>query len=182
MASPKLSRGSKGAIFNVLPAGTILPFAGAVAPEGWLICDGQAISRTEYSDLYESIGTLWGTGDGSTTFNLPDLEGRFLRGADNGAAVDPDAGTRVPLGSGVANGVGSLQSNTFSSHRHRMQYYLPGSTGDAQPFSSINTKVAARGTTGSYSFNPNGAGEVMEGQGGSETRPDNCSINYIIKL
>jgi microcystin-dependent protein len=100
------------------PPGTVISFAGSTAPEGWMLCDGAAISRTQYAALFAAIGTLWGVGDGSTTFNLPDLEGRFLRGADNGAAVDPNAGTRVPLGSGVANGVGSLQGHAFQTHIH----------------------------------------------------------------
>lgn len=55
--------------------GTVLPFAGEAAPNGWLLCYGQAISRTTYSTLFGIIGTTYGTGDGSTTFNLPDLRG-----------------------------------------------------------------------------------------------------------
>ena len=62
-------------------------FAGATAPSGWLICDGSAISRTTYSTLYAVIGTTYGSGDGSTTFNLPDLRGRVAVGVGNGTAT-----------------------------------------------------------------------------------------------
>lgn len=62
------------------PAGTIISFGGQNTPEGYLICDGSEVSRTEYADLYSAIGDLYGAGDGSTTFNVPDLRGDFLRG------------------------------------------------------------------------------------------------------
>lgn len=63
-----------------IPSGFILPFAGTSIPEGWLICNGAAVSRTEYAALFSAIGTKWGEGDGSTTFNLPDLDERFIEG------------------------------------------------------------------------------------------------------
>lgn len=63
--------------------GTVFPFAGATAPSGWLLCYGQAISRTTYAKLFGVIGITYGAGDGSTTFNLPDLRGRVAAGKDN---------------------------------------------------------------------------------------------------
>ena len=66
---------------ELLPAGTIVPFAGANIPSGFLLCNGSAVSRTLYADLFSAIGTVWGTGNGSTTFNLPDARDRFLEGA-----------------------------------------------------------------------------------------------------
>jgi microcystin-dependent protein len=63
----------------------MLPYGGATAPTGWLLCDGSAVSRTTYAGLYAAIGTSYGTGDGSTTFNLPDLRGRVALGAGTGA-------------------------------------------------------------------------------------------------
>lgn len=71
----------KLAIQKPLPAGTIIPFAGNVVPDGFLICNGAAVSRTTYASLFASIGTLYGTGDGFTTFNLPDARDRVLQGA-----------------------------------------------------------------------------------------------------
>ena len=66
------------------PAGTIKMFGGSTAPDGYLLCNGSAVSRTTYAALFAAIGTTYGAGDGSTTFNLPDLQGRFPLGAGSG--------------------------------------------------------------------------------------------------
>ena len=66
----------KNTINTNTPVGSISLFAGKTAPNGWLICDGSAVSRTTYANLFSVIGTTYGTGDGSTTFNIPDLQGR----------------------------------------------------------------------------------------------------------
>lgn len=82
--------GSTGSILGTLPAGMVMYFANSTAPQGWFQCDGTAKSRTNYVDLFNAIGTTYGTGDGSTTFNLPDFRGQFLRswsGATSTAAV-----------------------------------------------------------------------------------------------
>ena len=68
-------------------AGIIQMFAGATPPTGWLVCDGSAISRTTYATLFAAIGTTWGAGDGSTTFNIPDLRGRTPIGAGTGSGL-----------------------------------------------------------------------------------------------
>ena len=65
-----------------MPTGMVVPYAGAVAPDGWLLCQGQAVSRTTYAQLFSVIGTTYGSGDGSTTFNLPDMRGRVAVGSD----------------------------------------------------------------------------------------------------
>jgi microcystin-dependent protein len=71
------------------PTGAIVAFGGATAPDGWLICDGSEVSRSQYSLLFAAIGTLYGAGDGSTTFNLPDLQGRIAAGwAESGGHAD----------------------------------------------------------------------------------------------
>lgn len=62
------------------PAGIVMPFAGSVAPQGYLLCDGSAVSRSTYATLFAVIGTTYGTGDGSTTFNVPDISGRVVIG------------------------------------------------------------------------------------------------------
>jgi len=86
-----------------MPSGVVFPFAGTAAPYGYLICDGRAISRAEYPQLFLSIGTSHGQGNGSTTFNLPDYRGQFLRG-------------RVDIT--TINGSGTAASNnaTFNNH------------------------------------------------------------------
>lgn len=66
-----------------IPTGSLMPYAGAAAPSGWLLCAGQAVSRTTYSDLFAALSTTYGPGDGSTTFNLPDLRGRAIFGRDD---------------------------------------------------------------------------------------------------
>lgn len=73
------------------PPGEVTGFAGSSAPSGWLICDGSAVSRVGYADLFAAIGTTWGVGDGSTTFNLPDFRGRMLVGVGTGAGLSPRA-------------------------------------------------------------------------------------------
>lgn len=71
----------------IVPTGTILDFAGENPPNGYLLCDGSAVSRSTYLSLFETIGTTWGSGDGSTTFNLPDLRGRTTIGAGQGGGL-----------------------------------------------------------------------------------------------
>lgn len=66
-----------------MPTGILLPFGGTIIPDGYLLCNGSAVSRTTYSKLFGVIGTLWGSGDGSTTFNLPDFTDRYIKGTTN---------------------------------------------------------------------------------------------------
>jgi microcystin-dependent protein len=96
-----------------VPAGCIMPYAGATAPDGWLLCHGQPVSRTDYADLFVAIGTAYGVGDGSTTFNVPDLRGRVTAGKDDMGGSD--AGR---LSGGVANrttlgGAGGAATHTL---------------------------------------------------------------------
>lgn len=77
------------------PAGIIMPFAGTVAPQGCLFCDGSAVSRTTYSALFEVIGTTYGAGDGETTFNIPDLSGRVVIGVSNSHALGTTGGSET---------------------------------------------------------------------------------------
>lgn len=71
----------------LMPAGTIVSYAGASVPSGWLLCNGANVSRTTYANLFRAIGTKWGAGDGSTTFALPDSDGRVLQGATDASKV-----------------------------------------------------------------------------------------------
>jgi microcystin-dependent protein len=151
------------------PAGTVISFAGSTAPEGWMICDGAAISRTNYAGLFAAIGEAWGSGDGSTTFNLPDLRGRFLRGVDNGAGRDPDSAIRTASNTGGNSGdnVGSVQDHAFASHGHTQN------VGSSNNNSTGGSTAAATSDIGrDISVNSNG---------GSETRPINANVQYAIK-
>ncbi len=101
------------------PPGAIVAYGGAEsgdggveeAPSGWLLCNGALASRTTYANLFTAIGVNFGGGDGASTFTLPDFRGRFLRGNDNGAGVDPG---RV---------VGTLEGDQFASPRPRAHGY-----------------------------------------------------------
>jgi microcystin-dependent protein len=105
---------------SALPAGIVMAFAGAQPPAGWLLCDGRPVSRTEYAALFAVIGIADGSGDGATTFNLPDYRGRFLRGVDGSAGHDPDAAKRTAPspGANVGDAVGSLEGSAFAQHQH----------------------------------------------------------------
>lgn len=90
------------------PAGTISGFAGSVLPLGWLFCDGSAVSRSTYSNLFLSIGITWGNGDGSSTFNLPSLKNKFLVGA----------GGLYPLGDFGGTATTTLGIGNLPAHNH----------------------------------------------------------------
>lgn len=97
--------------------GTVLPFAGAAAPNGWLLCYGQAVKRSDYPNLFAAIGTTFGAGDGSTTFNLPDLRGRVPAGKDNMGGTP--ANRLTTAGSGVdgptLGAAGGSQAHTLTT-------------------------------------------------------------------
>ena len=76
-----------GARYYACPTGTMLPFGGTTVPTGFLLCNGAAVSRTTYAKLFAAIGTKWGTGDGSTTFNLPNCNDRCLEGTTSTSNV-----------------------------------------------------------------------------------------------
>lgn len=155
-----------GAVF----AGEVRVFAGAEAniPEGWLPCNGAAISRTTYSRLFGVIGTAYGSGNGSTTFNLPDLRGEFIRGLDNGRGVD--AG-RI---------FGSWQSDDLRAHRHDLLIIgvQGGSLADAGPGA---LRGATSGLRRDAETTPVAFTDAVDLSGGLETRVRNVAMNYIIK-
>ena len=92
---------------SLIPTGSYIQFAGSQAPEGFLVCNGGAISRTTYSALFAVIGTTYGSGDGSTTFNLPNLTDRFLQGSTTSGTVK-NAG--LPNIQGAVDGLMGLVS------------------------------------------------------------------------
>jgi len=91
---------------DTLFAGSVSSFAMTTPPDGWLECNGQAVSRSTYALLFKKIGTGYGGGDGSTSFNLPDLRGVFVRGWDHGRGIDP------------GRSLGNFQSDQMQSHKH----------------------------------------------------------------
>ena len=158
-----------GTNFADNPIGSIIPFGGTTAPTGWFLCQGQAISRTTYSALFAVIGTSFGSGDGSTTFNIPDLRGEFLRGA----------GTNSHSGQGNGGSVGTHQNATFVP-----AIYNAGSgttvvvPGKDSTWSAPDSQVAQ--TSGYRTISSVGGGTTNVPLLYS-TRPTNTSVNYIIK-
>ena len=102
---------------RLIPTGTMLPFAGAVPPPGqWLPCEGQAVSRTTYARLFGQIATLYGAGDGSTTFNVPDMRGRFPLGVAVSGTGSALGGTGGALDH--THAPGSLATASAGDHTH----------------------------------------------------------------
>ncbi|MCP4134290.1 MAG: tail fiber protein [bacterium] len=163
------------------PAGTIVPFGGGSIPDGWLLCDGSSRSRTTYSNLFQAIGTAWGTANGSG-FNLPDLRGHFLRGVSNGTGRDPNAGTRFPLYAGGYGGdnVGSYQDDAFQGHHHTLTGTIRSATYIGNnSYKNMETSGKAYGS--SSVTNPISDGVNGTPSTSSETRPMNAGVHYIIK-
>lgn len=142
----KFTLGDLKALFT--PVGTILDYAGDPAPTGWLLCYGQAISRTTYADLFAIIGTTYGVGDGSTTFNLPDLRGRVAAGQDDmgGSSANRLTGQTGGVDGDVLGGSGGAETHTLTTaqlavHSHGQQ--ADNSGNNASPF---RPTISARGS------------------------------------
>ena len=138
------------------------------ATNRWLICDGSAISRTTYSDLFLVVGTTWGVGDGSSTFNLPDLRGEFLRGTDNGRLIDSGRTVGTTQGHGIPKLEGSV-NNYYNS--------MYSSTGIFQPVAGDNVYGGGNGNGGrGFTFTST---DVIPDS--PEVRPRNVAVLYCIK-
>lgn len=139
------------------PTGAVMAFAMNSAPTGWLAADGSAVSRATYSALFAAISTIYGAGDGLTTFNLPDLRGYFVRGLDNSRNIDP------------GRAIGTNQADELKSHTHSM-YNHPGTDNGS-----------STGAARFYEFLGSGAVDISA-TGGTETRPKNIAMLYCIKI
>jgi microcystin-dependent protein len=162
---------------SLCPPGSIMAYGGTTAPTGWLLCNGASVSRTTYATLYAAIGNNYGTADGSN-FNLPDFRGRFLRGSTTDSNRDPNFSTRVASNTGGNTGgnVGSYQADAFKEHTHSYNDIF---------HSEVGGTVSVTNNWGSGdSDNDNRGSEIARTSGttgGSETRPVNVTVNYIIK-
>ena len=143
-------------IQTLIPIGniTMWPSNGGI-PANYLICEGAAISRTNYANLFSVIGTIWGAGDGSTTFNVPDFRGLFLRGYDNGRGIDP------------GRNFGSYQDMAIQSHSH---------------FIAVSNETIAGGGSTIPCNRPGGIQINTNAVGGTETRPRNLAVLFLIKF
>ena len=171
---------------NVL-AGTIIQFAGSLAPYGYVSCEGQALSRSYFATLFAAIGTTWGAGNGTTTFNIPDLRGMFLRGTGTNA-TGSSAGAAGPA-------VGGYAADTYLNHSHTITD--PGHAHSASGGASAGALVSVGGSTGTAFNYGSGTGVFYYNTttgasntniavnnsttGGTETKPKNYGILYCIK-
>lgn len=174
---------------QVQPPGMISYFANDSAPGGWLLCNGAQVSRTTYSDLFAAIGTTFGAGNGSSTFNVPDLRGEFLRGWDGGRGVDAgyygnaargfatvQKGSafayNLPWNEGAGGTMGSGNDNPISN-----SYQYVGADTAAQ--SDYPTTGAVHGNGGPFNT---GNWITDGGWGGGAVRPRNFSLLICIKF
>jgi|GEM_PF-2969497 len=181
---------------SIFPAGVILPYGGTAEPVGFIFCDGRVLAIADYPDLYAAIGTAFGDGtknaDGTPSgyptgqaFNVPDLRGRFLRGVDGAAGRDPnkDSVSRPAMNAGgnTGNAVGSVQADAFKSHAHNIR--RGNNQGSNQyPLVGWNAFLMTDRDSGTMTNTTTVGLNFVEATGGSETRPVNVYVNYIIKL
>ena len=155
---------------RAIPPGATMAYWGGTtgAPNGWLYCNGAAVSRTTYSALYGIIGTHYGVGDGSTTFNLPDTRNEFLRGVSS----------TLPIGHKQTDEMRSHQhagvTSTAGNHEHGVKVGGGGGGGVAGASGSSAGSVTLPAGAHQHTF-------VTDFRGGSETRPRNIAVNWIIK-
>jgi phage-related tail fiber protein len=144
------------------PVGSFMWHTASTAPTNYLEANGAAISRTTYASLFAVIGTTYGTGDGTTTFNVPDVRGYFVRGYDNGRGVD----------SGRA--FGSNQANSIQSHTHGMWQALSRDSAQGDPNATAAGTFSGGG--GGFFAHPN-----TDSAGSTETRPVNIAFLPCIR-
>ncbi len=154
-----------------VPPGTVSAFAGSEPPPGWLVCDGQTYQRSAYPALFAAIGVNWGAPDGNS-FNVPDLRGRFLRGVSGPGGLDPDCATRTASGPGGIAGCsepGTLQDDDVASHTHDLAIGVHVSYNDCNACGNYTDMARPGFSSTTTAF------------GGSETRPLNAAVEFIVK-
>lgn len=170
-ASPALIAGATN--FSEMPVGSILPYGGSTPPSGYLLCDGTAVSRTTYSELFAVIGTSFGAGDGSTTFNLPDMRGKFAEGIPSNGTLGESKSAGLPNITGALNT--ELQGKSY--------YGTRSPSGALDSRSTVNVDIPLNSGTQSagqgLSFDASKSNSIY---GNSDTvQPPAVCVNYIIK-
>ena len=154
----------------IVPSGVVMPFAGSTAPQGYLLCDGSEVSRVDYPYLFNVIGTTYGEGDGSTTFNLPNLQDKFIQGAGtNVVGTEMSAGLPNITGSFVP---GSVPSN----HSKYATGAFQGTGGTVRKITEL-----ANPTTPDYGYTFNASRSNSIYGNSTTVQPPSVVMNYIIK-
>lgn len=159
--------GAGGGGGTVTPTGVVAMYGGAVAPSGWLLCDGTAVSRSTYASLFAVVSTTYGIGDGSTTFNLPNTSGVFVRGA----------GSQTISTIGYTGTRGTTQGDQMQGHYHGFDAPSSASGGSK----AFNVGSGTGGGDPNQVVAPKSDGTNGTPRTGSETRPANITLSYIIK-
>ena len=182
-------------VYPAQPAGSLTAYAGASAPAGWLLCDGTAVSRTTYATLFGLLSTTYGAGNGTTTFNLPDMRGRMPMGAGTGVGQGA-SGSGAPSGTALTartrGGFGGderMQTHTHvqNAHGHTLgpgQSFGTSFGPNAGGVATFGLSVAIINTNtyqGPYEAQANTATNQNAGSGSSENMPPFVVLNYIIK-
>lgn len=161
------------------PTGVVIAFAGASAPSGYLLCDGSAVSRTTYATLFALIGETYGVGDGSSTFNLPNVKGRVIAGKGTDSAYDTLGET------GGAKTVDLSHSHTANDHTHTASGTTSGGSGANTLGSDNGSTMPTSGHTHPWSITTG----VQSNKGSSTELSATQSIlnpyiveNYAIKI
>lgn len=152
------------------PIGVIQAFGGSAAPNGWLLCQGQALSRTEYAELFAVIGTNFGSGDGSTTFNLPDPREAALVGAGQNTLKAGSIATHDTYS------VGEFKDDQLQEHQHYR--YSNDTNGSFYAGTGGSGSWTPSSATGQYG---NSIGHVSDGRKGTTTHGKQLGVNFIIK-
>lgn len=188
------------AVDNSSPVGQVISRAANTVPAGYLLCDGSAVSRTTYAVLFALIGVTHGSGNGTTTFNIPDYRGAFLRG-HNGAKAspagrfDPEAAGRVAMATGgvTGNNVGSVQLDatalngldlTDPGHAHRFPSNAAATFkpyGDASTTFATSDFSSGTGAPATHTLTQNVTTGISIA-GDLETRPYNAYVAYYIRF
>jgi microcystin-dependent protein len=170
-------------VVQTTPVGVIEAFAGVNAPAGWLFCDGSAVSRVQYPELFSALSTTYGTGDGSTTFNLPDLRGRMPFGKGTHADV---ASLGQNEGASLANRRPKHQHTVYDpTHSHDIQRTNVAASGQGTDTSSVYRLQAGTGASYSTSQGNSSGVRVNPENAASSSSPSDAPpylvVNYIIK-